>query len=147
MTLSQTHKQTKHMKPTKWGFSPELNRQIDAFFNDKVQHTTAFPISFFPAEGISTYSTEGYKHVETEIPGVSKDKLTVTYNDYDDYLTITGQTTSRGTEKEIKKVVYIGEGLDDKLMTAQLEDGILKLSFPDSERENKNKTGSIIKVN
>ena len=132
-------------KTNKWGFSPELNRQIDAFFNDKVIHSTAFPISFFPAEGISTYSTEGTKHVEIEAPGISKDSLVVKYNDYDGYLTIEGKASTRGAETPVKKVVYIGEDLDDKLMTATLEDGILNISFPDSERDAK-KEGTTITV-
>jgi HSP20 family molecular chaperone IbpA len=133
------------MKQNKWGFSPELNRKIDAFFNDNVSHITSFPISFFPEKGISTYESEGCKHVETEVPGITKDGLTVKYNDYDGYLTITGTAKTQGTNKEIKKVVYIGESLDDKLMTANLEDGILRVSFPDGKREAK-KDGATIKI-
>ena len=134
-------------KLTKWGFSPELNQKIDEFFNARMSDTLTLPISFFPTEGIATWTSEGKQHVETELPGVSKENLSVTYNDYDGYLTIEGKATVRGKVKEIKKVIYVGEGLDDKLMTATLEDGILNVSFPDSEKTTKKATGTKIKIN
>lgn len=132
------------MNKTSWGFSPELNRKIDSFFSNNTDSNLTFPISFFPTEGISTYTDNGTHYIETELPGVGKDSLVVTYNDYDGYLTISGSTNTRNKSSEVKKTVYIGENLDDKLMTASLKDGILKISIPQTETPKTE--GKIIKV-
>jgi len=129
----------------RWSFTPELNRKIDEFFSDNHDSTLTFPISFFPADGISTYTANGKNNVETELPGVSKEDLVVTYNDYDGYLIIEGKTNIRGKVKEIKKTIFIGEGVDDKLMVAELKDGILLVTFPKTEETTKN-GGKTIKV-
>lgn len=128
-----------------WALSPELEKRVHEFFDGNLSETSRFPVSFYPSEGISTYTSEGKRNVEMEVPGISKEDLEVNYNDYDGYLTVHGKATTHGKERTVKKTIFLGEGLDDKLMTATLEDGILVVSFPEAEKTKK-PTGNKITI-
>lgn len=131
-------------KHTSWRFSPELDRQIDRFFDDNVDTTLDRPISFFPTEGMASYTEGGVYHIETEVPGMSKDNLEVTYNEYDGYLMVEGKVKSRGGYKTVKKTIYVGKELEGG-MNASLKDGILTVSFP--KMENAKRTArKVIKI-
>ena len=119
-----------------------LSPQAQAFVNDffsGIDKTTKGTMSFDPWSETTTYTDGAYTVTEVEAPGFSKRDLKVTYNEYDGFITVLAQTerpTESGTtKKSLKRVIYIGSGVDDKLITTTLEDGVLKVRYKDPSRE------------
>lgn len=98
---------------------------------------------------------EGSNYIyEIDVPGYSKEDISV---DYDDGYLIIGAKTSRSTNNNYSndtyvrqerytgtcsRSYYIGE-IDESKISAKYNNGILSITIPDSEKEQKHKSKTI----
>lgn len=95
------------------------------------------------------YEKDGSYHIEADVPGISKDEISVECND--GYLTITAEKKNQTEEKEGKNYIkqerfygkvtrkfYVGNVAEDEIK-AEFKDGTLKIDIPKEEKEKSKK--------
>lgn len=119
---------------------------LERMFDDDFEFPTLPGISKFMAQGLNLYETEDSLVAEAAVPGLAEDKIDVTYDD--GIVRITGKMEEQEEEKS-KKRYYISsmstsysysfripEGVvKDEEPKAELEHGILKLTFKKAEKK------------
>ena len=108
----------------------ELDRVFErAFGGDPVEYTRAIPVT--------AYSNEGEKVLELELPGVNKKDLKLSYERGILDVDATRIFNQAGDKKELKlaQSIRIGTDIDFKKAEATLENGILTIKLPRSERD------------
>jgi HSP20 family protein len=111
----------------------------------KNNYDTERPIIVPP---VDIYETDNEYVIKTEMPGVTKEHIDVTLNNRE--LEITGKIN--GTMPDTKNLKYsefrlydfhrkfkVGDYIDSGKLTAKLENGILTLNLPKSEKVKPNK--------
>jgi len=106
----------------------------------KDNYNTEKPVLVPP---VDIYETEDEYVIKAEMPGVAKDRINVTLNNSE--LEITGKIN--GTLPEEKDLRYsefrlydyhrkfkVGDDIDNRRLSAKLENGILTLNLPKSEK-------------
>jgi HSP20 family protein len=106
----------------------------------KNNYNTERPVIFPP---VDIYETENEYVIKAEMPGVSRDYIDVVLNNRE--LDITGKIN--GNMPEEKNLKYsefklydfnrkfkVGDDIDSSRLTAKLENGILTLNLPKSEK-------------
>lgn len=118
-----------NLTKAEWPFiSPAAKKFINDFFSGG---TSTGEMTFDPWSETTTYKEGEYQITEVEVPGIPKDKITATYNDYDGMVTILGDADGAPNTptRRVKRVVFIGYDVDDKLIESTLDNGVLKLKY------------------
>jgi len=106
----------------------------------KNDYNTEKPVIVPP---VDIYETEEEYVIKAEMPGVAKDNIDVTLNNRE--LKITGRVNGNTTDgKNLKYSEFrlydynrrfnVGDDIDSDKMTAKLDNGILTLNLPKSEK-------------
>lgn len=113
---------------------------IDKFFEDDWDFPTLPGVSRVMGQGLNLYETEGAIVAEAAIPGISEDKIDVTFED--GIVRVNANSEEKQEEKNKRRYFMssmstsfnysfrIPEGIvRDEEPHAELEDGVLKLVF------------------
>lgn len=115
-------------------------------FDDDFEFPTLPGISKFMSQGLNLYETEDSLVAEASVPGLTEDKINVTFDD--GIIRITGALEEKEEEKNKKRFYMssmatsynysfrIPEGIvKDEEPKAELEHGVLRLSFQKVEKK------------
>lgn len=119
---------------------------LERMFDDDFEFPTLPGISKFMSQGLNLYETEEAIVAEAAIPGISEDKIDVTF---EDGVVRISATTSQNEEEKSKKRYFmssmatsfnysfrIPEGVvRDEEPKAELDNGVLKLEFKKAEKK------------
>ncbi len=116
---------------------------LDSLFDD-------FNVDVKDVMKCDVYEKDGVFHIEADVPGFSKDDISVECNE--GYLTITAEKNEETTEATEKKFIkkerfygktqrkfYIGN-VDEEQIQAEFHDGVLKVTVPKEDKERNKKT-------
>lgn len=119
---------------------------IEKMFDDDFEFPTFPGISKLMSQGLNIYETEESLTAEASVPGLTEDKIEVTFDD--GIVRITGAVEEKEEEKGKKRYYMssmaksynysfrIPEGVvKDEEPTAELEHGVLKLTFKKAEKK------------
>ena len=119
---------------------------IDRMFDDDFDFPTIPGISKFMSQGLNLYETEDAIVAEAAVPGISEDKIDVTFED--GVVRVSASTSQTDEEKNKKRYFMssmatsynysfrIPEGVvKDEEPTAELDNGVLKLIFKKAEKK------------
>jgi len=119
---------------------------IDRFFEDDFELPTIPGVSRFMSQGLNLYETEGAIVAEAALPGILEDKIDVTFED--GIVRITASMEDKKEEKDKRRYFMssmsssynysfrLPQGVvQDKEPQAELEDGVLKLTFKKIEKK------------
>lgn len=119
---------------------------IDRFFEDDWDFPTLPGVSRLMGQGLNLYETEDSIVAEAAVPGIPEDKIHVTFED--GVVRVSASYEESQEEKNKKRYFMssmntsynysfrIPEGLvKDREPSAEIEDGILRLSFPKVEKK------------
>lgn len=119
---------------------------IERMFDDDFEFPTIPGISKLMSQGLNLYETEDAVIAEAALPGIKEDKIDVTYDE--GIVRITGDATQSEEEKGKKRYFMssmstsfsysfrIPEGIvRSEEPTAELEHGVLKLTFKKAEKK------------
>jgi HSP20 family protein len=119
---------------------------IDRMFDDDFEFPTFPGISKFMAQGLNLYETEDSLIAEASVPGLTEDKIDVTFDE--GIVRITGSNEEKEEEKGKKRYYMssmatsynysfrVPEGVvKDEDPKAELEHGVLKLTFKKAEKK------------
>ncbi len=119
---------------------------IDRVFDDDFEFPTLPGISKFMSQGLNLYETGDAIVAEAAVPGISEDKIDVTFED--GVVRISAQTSQSEEEKGKKRYFMssmatsynysfrIPEGVvKDEEPMAELDNGVLKLAFGKMEKK------------
>ncbi len=119
-----------------WGGFPKVDWRLPSLWEDEEE----WP-ELTVTEGLDVYETSDEVVVKAAVPGVSEDKIEVTFED--GVLRIRGKAEETKEEKEKKKVVYrsqrmtafdytttLPRAIDAEKIEASLSDGVLTVSAP-----------------
>jgi HSP20 family protein len=115
-------------------------------FDDDFEFPTFPGISKFMAQGLNLYETEDSLIAEASVPGLTEDKIDVTFDE--GIVRITGSNEEKEEEKGKKRYYMssmatsynysfrVPEGVvKDEDPKAELEHGVLKLTFKKAEKK------------
>ena len=119
---------------------------IDRMFDDDFEFPTIPGISKFMSQGLNLYETEDAIVAEAAVPGISEDKIDVTF---EDGIVRVSASTSQSEEEKSKKRYFmssmatsfnysfrIPEGVvKDGKPSAEIDNGVLKLIFKKAEKK------------
>lgn len=119
---------------------------IDRMFDDDFEFPTIPGISKFMSQGLNLYETEDAIVAEAAVPGISEDKIDVTF---EDGVVRVSASTSQSEEEKSKKRYFmssmatsfnysfrIPEGIvRDGEPSAEIDNGVLKLIFKKAEKK------------
>lgn len=119
---------------------------LDRMFEDDFEFPTLPGISKFMSQGLNLYETEDALVAEAAVPGISEDKIDITFED--GIVRVSGSDNQNEEEKSKKRYFMssmatsfnysfrIPEGIvRDGEPTAELENGVLKLVFKKTEKK------------
>lgn len=119
---------------------------LERMFDDDFEFPTIPGISKFMSQGLNLYETEDSLVAEASVPGLTEDKIDVTFDE--GIVRITGTVEEKEEEKNKKRYYMssmatsynysfrIPEGIvKDEDPTAELEHGVLKLTFKKAEKK------------
>ncbi len=119
---------------------------IDRMLDDDWEFPTIPGISKFMSQGLNLYETEDTLVAEASLPGITEDKIDITFED--GIVRITGSMQEKEEEKGKRRYFMssmatsfnysfrVPEGVvKDEEPTAELENGILKLVFKKAEKK------------
>lgn len=119
---------------------------IDRFFEEDWDLPTIPGVSRLMGQGLNLYETEDALVAEAALPGISEDKIDVTFEN--GVVRVTGSAEERQEDKDKRRYFMssmatsfnysfrVPEGIvrDDE-PEAEIEDGILKLTFKKAEKK------------
>ena len=112
---------------------------INSLMEDDFEMPTIPGISRMMGQGLNIYETEGAIVAEAALPGIPEDKIDVSFDD--GVVRVTGSQDEAREEKDKRRYFMtsmarsfnysfrLPQGLSDKEPVAELEDGILRLTF------------------
>ena len=112
---------------------------INSLMEDDFEMPTIPGISRMMGQGLNIYETEGAIVAEAALPGIPEDKIAVSFDD--GVVRVTGSQDEAREEKDKRRYFMtsmarsfnysfrLPQGLSDKEPVAELEDGILRLTF------------------
>lgn len=119
---------------------------IDRMFDDDFDFPTIPGISKFMSQGLNLYETQDAIVAETAVPGISEDKIDITFED--GVVRVSASSSQTDEEKNKKRYFMssmatsynysfrIPEGVVmDEEPTAELDNGVLKLVFKKAEKK------------
>lgn len=119
---------------------------LERMFEDDFEFPTLPGISKFMSQGLNLYETEDALVAEAAVPGISEDKIDITFED--GIVRVSGSATQNEEEKNKKRYFMssmatsfnysfrIPEGIvKSDEPTAELENGVLKLVFKKMEKK------------
>lgn len=119
---------------------------LERMFDDDFEFPTLPGISKVMSQGLNLYETEDSLVAEASVPGLTEDKIDVTFDD--GIVRITGSLEEKEEEKSKKRYYMssmatsynysfrIPEGIvRDKEPTAELGHGVLKLTFKKADKK------------
>ncbi|MDO8270123.1 MAG: Hsp20/alpha crystallin family protein [Candidatus Levybacteria bacterium] len=119
---------------------------LDRVFEDDFEFPTIPGISKFMSQGLNLYETEDALVAEASVPGIPEDKIDVTFED--GIVRVTGSSQQNEEDKTKKRYFMssmatsfnysfrIPEGIvRDNEPEAELENGVLKLTFKKAEKK------------
>ena len=133
-----------------WNLSGDFDDLVNGFFSpiSRVNRVDTGVSHLVPAMDI--VETESGYVVKTDLPGISKEDLSVSVND--NLLTIEAHRVSDNVEKEGESVIKLerrsgkyyrslklGKAVDASLISAEYKDGVLTLKLPRSEQQESQK--------
>ncbi len=119
---------------------------LDRMLDDDFEFPTIPGISKFMSQGLNLYETEDAIVAEAAIPGISEDKIDVTF---EEGIVRVSASSSQSDEEKSKKRYFmssmatsfnysfrIPEGVvRDEEPTAELDNGVLRLAFKKAEKK------------
>lgn len=119
---------------------------LDRMFEDDFEFPTIPGISKFMSQGLNLYETEDALVAEAAVPGITEDKIDITFED--GIVRVSASTSQQEEEKGKKRYFMssmatsynysfrIPEGIvRDEEPKAELENGVLKLAFKKAEKK------------
>ena len=112
---------------------------INSLLEDDLDMPTIPGISRMMGQGLNIYETEDAIVAEAAVPGIPEDKIDISFDD--GVVRVTGSYDQTQEEKEKRRYFMtsmarsfnysfrLPQGLSDKEPSAELEDGILRLTF------------------
>tara|TARA_Y100000114_G_C11609178_1_gene254270 strand:- start:218 stop:604 length:387 start_codon:yes stop_codon:yes gene_type:complete len=93
---------------------------------------------------VSTNDTDNTITYSVDVPGISKDNLNITLDDY--IITISGERVDDSNcSHSVSKSFNISENVDLNSETLKLENGVLNITFNKLNKENSNKR--VLRIN